>query len=68
MKKQSTVTLRVNDMPKNMLLFAFPCGETNCTNQGTQEFTILTLESEFKMPICAKHAKELIADAGLDRV
>ena len=62
MMKQSTVTLRVNDMPKQMLAYHFPCGETNCSKEATQEFTILTLDAEYKMPICTKHAHYLLRD------
>ena len=65
---KSTVTLRVNDMPMEMRTYGFPCGETNCTKTADMEFVILTLEAEYKMPICKKHAKELIEDASLDRV
>ena len=62
MMKQLNVTLKVNDMPKTMLQYNFPCGETNCPNDAEAELCILTLDSEFKMPVCYKHAAQFVRD------
>lgn len=58
----STVILKINPLPNEMTIYNFPCGETNCPKLGEMELEIRTLESEFKMAICTKHAKELSYD------
>lgn len=62
----STVTLKINKMPKSMLIYSFPCGETNCYELADMEFELTTLDSEYKMPLCSKHTKMLGKDAGID--
>ena len=61
MKKLLSDTLKIkfNDMSKAMLLYSFPCGETNCYEAATREFEIATIDSQYKMPVCSKHAKWL---------
>ena len=66
--KQSSVTLKVKEMDSGMRIYSFPCGETNCTTTATKEFHITTLDSEFIMPVCSKHAQELLNDASLSRL
>jgi hypothetical protein len=55
-------------MPRNMMDYGFPCSESNCYTSATMEFTMLTLISEFKLPLCKQHADELAQDARISSV
>jgi len=51
--------ISVGEMPKEMLPYGFPCGETDCPNRGTHEVILQALDAEYKFPTCAKHARDL---------
>jgi hypothetical protein len=55
-------------MPREMREFNFPCGESSCMNEATEEFEIRTQDAEYKMPLCAIHAVRLARDARINRV
>ena len=39
--------------------FGFPCGETNCMNLANKELQITTLDDDYRLPLCPKHAQRL---------
>ena len=57
--RQSTVTLKINNMPSEVRAFGFPCGETNCMTLANRVLRIITLDDEYELPLCAMHAQRL---------
>ena len=68
MTKRLTVTLKINEMSKQMRAFDFVCGESNCYDSATMEFEIRSLDDLYQMPLCARHARRLAVDAGINSV
>lgn len=54
------ITLKINEIPPNIGLFDFPCGESNCWNKATMELQLTTLDDDYRLPLCSKHAKSLM--------
>jgi hypothetical protein len=54
-----TVTLKVNKMAEEVQAFGFPCGETNCMKLATHEFQFATLDDDYRLPLCARHAQRM---------
>jgi|SRR5215471_6128469 len=59
-------TLRINNLPENVRVFGFPCGENECMTLATKVLVIQTLDAQYEMPLCANHADRLAKDAHID--
>ncbi len=56
---QSTISLRITDMPTEMRAYGFPCAETDCWTLGTKELELQSNGVHIKVALCEDHAERL---------